>query len=58
MLEWYLNAKVQGSGILSKVGGVVVKITTDDMRKAYELPPTTETKVRSHTFNENEFWKL
>lgn len=33
-----------------------MKIYAEEIRTTYELPVAIDVEVRSHTYNENEFW--
>lgn len=59
MFEWYLNTRItEGSKIISTVGGKKVEITAETIRAAYELPLATDVEVRSHVYDEKEFWSI
>lgn len=59
MLVFYLKPWLaEGRKIISNVKGKDVEIITDVNRTTFDLPPTTEVEVCSHTYNENEFWAV
>lgn len=54
-----MNAKIaKGRKIVSTVTGKIEQILAESIRPPYELPPTTDVEVRSHAFNENDFWAI
>lgn len=52
VVEFYINATIAGDGtIKSRVGGIEVVITVEDIRKKFNLLKASDLDVSSHSFN-------
>lgn len=57
VVQLYLNATVSVDGsIKSKVSGVEVTITVEDIREEFRLKEASDLDVSSHAFNQKIFW--